>query len=363
MGFTYKISSVMAKKLLIIFCFCMVNQMLVYAQKTGPFTDSMEMEIRQWSKINKVPAIAVGLINNDSILGTKVFIDSTIKRNSDQALLFSVASLTKPVSMMLALTLVSQGLWNLDEPLVHYWIDPDVKGDTLAQRLTTRHVLSHQGGFVNWRSMNPNGKLKFDTTPGTTFRYSGEGFEYLRRALEHKFKQSFDTLVATYVFKPLKMHSSYLTWNVHIDTLSYAGRYDQHGKKYATEKINVPNAAASLITSIEDYTRFALACLDGTGLSSEVARQMKTIQIKIPQAEHVGMGLSWAILEQLKSNEFALMHSGSDPGIKTLIVLLPKSKRGVVIFTNGDNGKVIYENILKNTLDLGEEILLRMNKK
>ena len=55
------------------------------------------------------------------------------------------------------------------------------------------------------------------------------------------------------------------------------------------------------------------------------------------------------------------MHSGSDPGIKTLIVLLPKTQRAVVILTNGDHGKLIYDTVLGNTLDVGDEILSRMS--
>jgi CubicO group peptidase (beta-lactamase class C family) len=223
-------------------------------------------------------------------------------------------------------------------------------------------VLSHQGGFVNWRSMNPGGKLAFDTVPGTAFRYSGEGFEYLRRAIEYKFHQSFDTLVNTYLFKPLRMKHSYLSWNANIDTLKYAGRFDQNGNKYPIEKNTAVNSAASLITTVEDYTIFALACLNATGLSKDVDKQMKTPQIMVTQAEHVGIGFAWVIVNHLNKGEFALMHSGSDPGIKTLIVLLPKSKRGVVIFTNGDNGKMVYEEILREMLDVGDEILSRMKK-
>ena len=51
------------------------------------------------------------------------------------------------------------------------------------------------------------------------------------------------------------------------------------------------------------------------------------------------------------------MHYGSDPGIKALMVLLPDSKRGIVIFKNSDHGKKVYEEILRETLDVGGEFL------
>ena len=60
---------------------------------------------------------------------------------------------------MLTLKLIESGQWKLDEPLSKYWIDPDVINDTLHNLLTTRHVLSHQTGFVNWRINEPSKKL------------------------------------------------------------------------------------------------------------------------------------------------------------------------------------------------------------
>ncbi len=313
-------------------------------------------------KAQNVPTLAIGLIENNEIVMTEVLGLSKPINNASSELQFSVASLTKPVTMMLALTLASNKAWNLDESLAHYWIDPDVRGDTFANRLTSRHVLSHQGGFTNWRSMNPGGKLVFDTPPGTAFRYSGEGYEYLKHAIEKKFDKHFDYLVDSLVFKPLHMTHSYMKWPDHQDTLKYAGRFDQHGKKYPIEKPASANAAASLLTTIRDYTEFALACLKGKGISADLNRQIHTPQIMVTQVRDVGIGLSWVVIKNLSRNEYALMHTGSDPGIKTLIVLLPKSKRGLVVFTNGDNGKNVYEAVLREMVDVGNEILLRMRK-
>ncbi|HTE25195.1 serine hydrolase domain-containing protein [Flavitalea sp.] len=325
---------------------------------SSDFKDRMDSILKE----KNVPTVAIGLIENNEIVMTEVIGISKPINNASSDLQFSVASLTKPVSMMLALTLASNKTWNLDEPLAHYWIDPDVRGDTLAYQLTSRHVLSHQGGFTNWRSMNPDGKLVFDTGPGVAFRYSGEGYEYLRRAIENKFDQHFEYLVDSLVFKPLHLNHSFMKWPDQLDTLHYAGRFDLNGKKYPIEKAASANAAASLITTIRDYTRFALACLRGEGISTDLNKQIHTPQIMVTQVKDVGIGLSWVVLKNLTRNEYALMHTGSDPGIKTLIVLLPTSKRGLVVFTNGDNGNKVYEEVLREMLDVGNEILLRMKK-
>lgn len=79
------------------------------------------------------------------------------------------------------------------ESLAHYFIDPQVAENPYSKKITTRHVLSQQSGFDNWRWMNSIGKLRFNFEPGTKFNYSGEGMEYLASALEQKFHKSLAT--------------------------------------------------------------------------------------------------------------------------------------------------------------------------
>ncbi len=43
--------------------------------------------------------------------------------------------------------------------------------------------------------------------------------------------------------------------------------------------------------------------------------------------------------------EYAIMHTGSDAGVATKVVLLPESKRGIIVFTNGDNGFKIIDKV------------------
>ncbi|QNL51872.1 beta-lactamase family protein [Olivibacter sp. SDN3] len=352
----------MEKHIFITFAILSLNLFYISAQSMDSLNPEFKRRLEALLKEQNVPTAAVGLIEDNKMVATEVFGLGSSTNDAPSELLFSVASLTKPVSMMLALTLNSNNLWNLNEPLADYWIDPDVKEDSLVYQLSSRHVLSHQGGFTNWRSMNSDGKLAFDTVPGTSFRYSGEGFEYLRQAIEKKFHQSFEHLAESCLFKPFKMDHSFLTWPDNLDTLQYAGRFDQNSKRYPFEKITSANAAASLVTTIHDYTKFAVACLKGQGISKALNKQIHTPQIMVPQAKDVGIGLSWVVVKNLSGGEYALMHSGSDPGIKTFVILLPKSKRALVIFTNGDNGQKVYEHVLKELLDVGDEILRRMNQ-
>ena len=43
-----------------------------------------------------------------------------------------------------------------------------------------------------------------------------------------------------------------------------------------------------------------------------------------------------------------------------MALLLPRSGRGLVVFTNGDNGFQLYNNLIKKTFDFGPIILAKM---
>src|SRR5687768_1890417 len=106
--------------------------------------------IARWLAENHVPAVGIGVIRDGKPRQVKVYGELRKGVPAPYNTIFNVASLTKPVVILLTLKLVSSGQWSLDEPLAKYWVDPDVAGDPLHANLTTRHVLSHQTGFANW---------------------------------------------------------------------------------------------------------------------------------------------------------------------------------------------------------------------
>jgi CubicO group peptidase (beta-lactamase class C family) len=309
-------------------------------------------------KLYKVPAIGIGIIEEGTLRQIMVFGDIKTDTPAPFNTIFQVASLTKPVTAMLTLKLVSMGKWNLDEPLSHYWVDPDVITDPRHLMLTTRHVLSHQTGFDNWRWNNKSKKLVFNFQPGTKFKYSGEGFEYLKHALENKFKMPLDRLADSVLFKPLEMNDTRYVWDDNIDLSRYAVPHDTSGAALEIPKNNVASAADFLKTSVEDYSKFGIAVMEGTGLTKEVFTEMIKPQAKVNKNESFGLG--WDMMTNLSNGEYTLFHTGSDAGTRTAIILLPKSGRGLVIFTNGDNGNEVIQHIVLQYLDLGKEILEKL---
>lgn len=321
--------------------------------KTNKFHDDAEIE--KLIAENKIPALGIGVIKEGKIEKLKIFGEHKKGVAGPDDTIFNVASLTKPITALITLKLVSQAKWNLDEPIYEYWIDPDVVGDPRSKKLTTRHILSHQTGFLNWRWLDKSKKLKFQFEPGTKYQYSGEGFEYLRRALEKKFGKTFDELAEELVFDPLEMNNSSLIWNQKIDETKFAVGYDNNGKPYEIFKHKKASAADNLLTTVEDYSKFLISVMNQEGLTQEVYEEMITHQVKTKNDKYFGLGFE---IYNFGEGEFALSHGGSDKGVQTLIFIIPKTKQGLIIFTNVDDGYKVYEKLIRTYLgEYGNKIV------
>lgn len=314
-------------------------------------------QIQTLLKEKKVPAVGIAVIRDGKLREVRVHGELQAGSPAPYDTIFNVASLSKPVVTMLTLKLVAAGKWSLDEPLAKYWVDPDVAADPRHKLLTTRHVLAHQTGFKNWRFQEESKKLTFHADPGTKHQYSGEGFEYLRRALEKKFGQSLIQLTKTHVLDPLGMRDTQQAWDAKTDESRFARWHDAEGKHAYPDHRTDLNAADDLLTTIEDYGRFAAWVMNGAGLPEPLFADM--IHPHAPLRENLAMGLGWEVHTNFPNGEYALIHSGSDEGVKSLVILFPKSKQGLVIFTNGDNGFHLYMPLVMELLDLGGELMKR----
>jgi CubicO group peptidase (beta-lactamase class C family) len=319
---------------------------------------SQSPDIEKLMAQNNIICTGIGVIRNGKLIDIKVYGELQKGTTAPKNTVFNVASMTKPVVAMLTLKLVNSNQWDLDEPLAKYWTDPDVVNDPRSKKLTSRQVLTHQTGFVNWRWLHPTKKLTFDFDPGTRFQYSGEGFEYLKNALEKKFKKSLVQLVLEHIFDPLEMNDSRLIWNDSIE-YRYAANHNREGKAvYKTVKRKEPSAADDLLTTVEDYGKFCIAVIDGFGLNNKIYEDMVTPHVEM--RKNVFMGLGWQVVP-LNNKEYVLGHSGGDEGVKTIALFNPVSKDGLVFLTNSDNGLSIAPKVFTEMMPNGSEIVQKLS--
>ncbi|MCB0658863.1 MAG: class A beta-lactamase-related serine hydrolase [Saprospiraceae bacterium] len=309
-------------------------------------------------KALNIPSISIGYIHNGKLQQIRAFGQQKpgvpIAYNS----IYKVASLTKPITALTVLKLVDQGEWDLDEPLASYYVDPELINAPYLPKLTTRNVLSQQSGLPNWRYLRPDKKLVFEFEPGTKFQYSGEGFEYLRKALEHKFSRSLDDIARQELFQPLGMHDTHFFWSDQVDENRYAVESDPDGHPLPFEKYDAPNAAANLLTTVEDYAKFLVCILDGGGLSPQLFALFSSPISTVKDGINWGLGMQ--VFPNLPGDEYALVHTGGDNGTKCIAMVLPRSRQGLVLFINSENGLKIWKKIIEEYFgETGAEIVRR----
>ena len=328
----------------------------VHAQINTKVNLSFEEKLSDWMDEFDVPAVGIGIIENGEVIYTKVFGELKKGVPAPNDAIFNLGSVTKPVITMLTLKLIESGSWDLDEPLYHYWIDPDVADDPYHKIITTRHVLTHQSGFLNWRGQHPTQRLIFEFEPGTDYQYSGEGFGYLQNALQNKFNKSIVDLIDSVLFMPLDLKDCGLVWNESTDKVRFANWHDSQGNLLdpSTPINDFPNAWGSMVSSVKDLCIIGADVINGAGLSNDLNKEMNKNQVVID--EHNAIGLGWFKTYNLTNGEYTLHHAGWRGGVKSIIILLPESKRGIVILTNSDNGVIVYQKIINEAFEVGEEI-------
>jgi len=318
----------------------------------------LDVQIPIWMKEYHVPCLGIGLIKNGKIKYQRVFGETKNGQEAPQNTVFYIASMIKPIVAILTIKLVESGEWDLDEPIYKYWVDSDVEGDLRHKQLTTRHILSHQSGFPNWRKDKAPFQLRFEFSPGEKYQYSGEGFVYLKHALSEKFEMSIDRLLYERLFKPLGMEDTRIRWKELIDSNRFAFHHNTNGQLYQKNYENLLSRGGSLLTTVADYNKFLNALINNEYIREETFRQVYSAQVSIK--EQYAMGLGWNIAENLPNNQFAICGGGSDVGVRAEGIVVPNLKTAIVLFTNADDGLMVNSKIIKSCLWNGETILSRM---
>jgi len=260
--------------------------------------------------------------------------------------LFRMASVSKPVAAMIVMSLIEKGLWSLDEPLANYWIDPDINGDPRHLQLTTRRVLTHTTGLPNSRGNKP---LTFIYDPNAKQSYSGEGFLYLRRAIEEKFGRSFQNIAEEQVFGPAGMKNSTFIWPEDGE-IHYTGKF--HGDfMFGRPEEEEANVRGGLLTTMPDLARFLVWVVNGAGLSDGLWEQITASNSRelLIEGEHESRyyGLGWVINDD---KGLVLTHGGSERGARTFMVILPKERSAMVVATNSSGGLPAIRTLFEATL-------------
>ncbi len=310
-----------------------------------------------------VPGLSIALVRDGKIFWHRAFgmKNAETKEPADDRTVFEAASLGKPVLAYAALKLADQGKLDLDRPLSSYLPAPYLPDDRRVNLITARTVLSHTTGFQN--EATPGSSLKIYFSPGEKFSYSGEGFLYLQKVVEHVTGETLGAFMKRAVFDPLGMADSSYVWREAFGATKASG----HNAAGVVGRMRKPADASpsSLHTTVLDYAKFVIAVMNGTGLKKETAGQMLQTQVRVDEgcyscierkagrlSESLSWGLGWG-LERTEAGD-AFWHWGENNGeFQNFVMAYPEREAGVVIFTNSGNGLSVVPEIVSRALGGG----------
>jgi CubicO group peptidase (beta-lactamase class C family) len=342
----------------------------------------LERDVPHLMAEGEIPGLSIAVVRNGKLAWSRGFgvKNSETREPVGDNTVFEAASLSKPVFAYAVLKLVEEGKLDLDTPLNKYLPGTyDVGDDPRLDQITVRRVLSHTTGFPNWR---PRGDktLKIYFTPGDRFSYSGEGFVYLSRVVEHITGEKLDVFMKRTVLEPFGMTSSSYVWQDDYEKRK-TFTHNSVGGVSGRGKPDKANAAASLQTTANDYARFVCAIISAasdsdrqaiTKLKPETVHLMLTPQISVAVASSntlnlpnptlstsISWGLGWGL--QKTDDGISFWHWGDNGDTKSYVVGFPYQKSAVVMFANSANGLSIIRELVDCALGSQQPALSWIN--
>jgi CubicO group peptidase (beta-lactamase class C family) len=343
-------------------------------------SDSLSAYITALMVKANVHGLAVSIINNNELVYQKLFGYRNAEKGEllTPGTIFYGASLSKTIFADIVLQLAEAKVLHLDTPLYKYLKHPlysyktnviqrlfganyidyiDLKNDNRYKLITARMCLNHTTGLPNWRWLEEDQKLKIKFTPGTRYSYSGEGMFLLQFVIEQITGKDFKDIASERVLKPLQMNSSSYVWQ-----RSYEGNYcighNANGNNLRIPKSNVANAAGSLSTTIEDYTRFFHAVLIQ---NKPTYKELLTPQIRIRSKQQFGpnayvdtnendsiqlsYGLGFGLFFTPHGKVF--FKEGHLEGWQHYAVGFPEKGTGIIMMSNSDHAESIFKELLE----------------
>ncbi|MFT6462484.1 MAG: CubicO group peptidase (beta-lactamase class C family) [Maricaulis maris] len=322
-----------------------------------------------------VPGLAIAIIEDGEIVhlqGYGVLQAGSADLVNAQSL-FSAGSVSKIATATLALHLAADGRLDLDADVLSglsSWSLPDSR-DPFGSPVSLRAILSHTAGFNlhGFEDYQPGAALPSVTEtldgagpalnealerrfePGSRYAYSGGGFTLAQLYLSDQSGLSFEALAGAELFTPLGMDRSTFANPLPETVGNIARAHDRAGQPTALPRgyEAMPEMAASgLWTSAADLGRL-VAELIGTYrgevdyLSPDMARAMMT---RIAPGGH---GLGPRLTG--RSDEFIFHHGGANNSYQTWIEGHLVTGDGLVILTNGANGRSLINEVRNGVAD------------
>lgn len=317
--------------------------------------------VKETMEEHHVPGIAVGIIVGDQMYTTGLGVTSVDNPlDVTDETLFQIGSITKTYTATAIMRLVEQGKLDLNARVRQYLPDFKVLDDSVANKVTVKHLVTHSAGwvgdvFTDTGSNDDSMKLYVEqmaeleqlAPPDTVFSYNNAAFAVAGHLIETVTGKTYEAAIQELIFDPLGLERSFFFPK---DLLTYrfvVGHVVIEDAAIVQRPWAIPrssNAAGGITCHVKDllnYARFHMG--DGTTadgahlLSSGTLELMQTGQFPINDFDG-DIGLSWWIKER---NGVKLVgHGGTTIGQTCDMVFAPSKQFAVAILANGNHGSL-----------------------
>ena len=319
-----------------------------------PF-DSVRASIRKQLVETQTPSIAVAVARDGKIIWEQGFgwADREKRIAADEHTMYSLASISKPITATGLMTLVAAGKVNLDRPVNDYLGAAKLRarvGD--AAQATVRRVANHSSGlplhyqfFYADEPFRPPSMdetiLRYGnlvTAPGENYQYSNLGFGILDHVIARASGRSYEDFMREEVFLKLGL--------THTSVAIGPGLERYEAVRYGPDGLAIPfydfdhRGASAVYASAHDLVRFGLFHLKAhlpdqkAILSDESIDAMHASTMSSGKTS--GYGVGWATAD-LPNGYHVVSHTGGMGGVATTLRLIPSEKLAVVVLCNAGN--------------------------
>jgi CubicO group peptidase (beta-lactamase class C family) len=311
----------------------------------------IETYIRSMMSQDRVPGLALAIVDRDSVLYQKGFGEACPGGPEVGPVTgFVLGSMSKSFTALAVMQLVEAGKLDLDAPVRLYLSWFRVADEAASEKITVRHLLHHTSGLPPRAPMaGDDASLEehvrvladadLDGEPGGRHRYSSPNYQVLGLLVEKLSGEPFGDFVEKHIFTPLGMRSSRTTWPEGEASMACGHRY-WFGFPVSTrlphESGRLPTAA--LISTGQDLAHYLMALLkEGQGESGAVLSPAGMEQLFAPGVEAGGYSYAMGWRNGPISGVPAIHHGGHLYHFRGKMILLPEQSRGVVVLTNASS--------------------------
>lgn len=308
--------------------------------------------IRERMVEGSVPSIAVAVARDGEILWEEGFgwADMEGRVEATPHTLYSLASISKPITATGVMVLAGQGKLELERPINDYLGDAGVTARVgEAEEATVRRVANHTSGLpLHYHFFpvdEPQRRPPVDETirryanllwaPGEKYQYSNLGYGLLDTVIARLSGKSYADFMRTEVFLPLGMTRA----SVDIGT----GLEPYQAIRYGPDRAPIPfydfdhPGGSAVYCSAHDLVRFGMFHLKARLPDQKAILPDEAIDaMQVPSAESgekSSYGIGWAISDQVEGYR-VVSHGGGMLGVTTTLLLIPSERLAIAVLAN-----------------------------